>query len=172
MGVTMGIIVVMGHLGSDAETRVTPSGQKVTTVSIAEKVRESGQDETNWFRITFWHDRMGRGFEKALPYFKKGSGLIVVGELSKAKVYKDKSQQDQVSLNVTAESFRFPPFGKPDRAQNESFSQPFSQAAPTAPFNSEPGFGGSVPFTGNSQPVYGQGQLASSDHSEEDDFPF
>ena len=40
----MNIIEIMGNLGADAETRFTPSGQKVTNLRIASSVRRGGKD--------------------------------------------------------------------------------------------------------------------------------
>ena len=107
----MNSIQIMGHLGADAETRFTPSGQKVTSFSIATTLRKGGKDETVWYKVTIWGDR----FDKMLPYFKKGSGLIVSGEL-KADIYTNREGKPQISLEVTADSVRFSPFGKGDKS--------------------------------------------------------
>lgn len=108
------IIEVAGHLGRDPETRFTPSGQKLTTFSIACNLKRSGKEETIWWRIVIWGDR----FDKLLPYLKKGSAVIVIGEFSQApQVYVDKNGVQQVSLELTADIIRLSPFGRPDRAE-------------------------------------------------------
>ena len=104
----MNTIYVAGHLGSDPEVRFTPSGQKVTNFRIACNTRRSGKDETTWFRITIWGDR----FDKMMPYLKKGSAVIVVGELHKPEIYTSKDGNAQVTLEITAEMIRFSPFGR------------------------------------------------------------
>jgi single-strand DNA-binding protein len=101
-------IMVAGHLGNDAEERFTPAGKKVVSFRIASKTRRGGKDETIWWRVTIWGDR----FDKMVPYLKKGSAVMVMGELGKPELYTDKEGQQQISLNITAESVRVSPFGK------------------------------------------------------------
>ena len=111
----MNIIEVAGHLGSEPEVRFTPSGQKVTSFRMATNSRRGGNDETTWWRITVWGDR----FDKMMPYIKKGSALIVIGELRKPEIYNNREGQPQVSLEITAEIIKFSPFGR----SNEQGSQ-------------------------------------------------
>lgn len=110
------IVEIAGRLGRDPETRFTPSGQKVSTLTVATNVRKSGKDETVWWRVTIWGDR----FDKMLTYLKKGSAVIVIGEMGKPDIWTDKEGRPQVSLEITAEIIRFSPFGNPDRSGQES----------------------------------------------------
>jgi single-strand DNA-binding protein len=103
----MNILQVAGRLGKDAEVRFTQGGQKVTTLTLASSVRRQGKEETIWWRCTIWGDR----FDKLVPYFKKGSALIVIGELAKPTVYTDKEGNPQVSMDLTVEIVKFSPFG-------------------------------------------------------------
>ncbi len=109
------IVQIAGRLGRDAETRFTPSGQKVTNLALATNVRKGGKDETVWWRVTIWGER----YDKMLPYFKKGSALIVVGEMNKPEIWTDKEGRPQVSLEITAEIIRFSPFGNPDQRNGQ-----------------------------------------------------
>lgn len=111
----MNLLTIAGHLGTDAETRITPSGQKVTSFRVATHSRRGGKDETIWYRVTIWGDR----FDKMMPYLKKGTSIIVIGELGKPEIYTDRDGNPQVSLDITAESLRFSPFGKGDRSAPE-----------------------------------------------------
>jgi single-strand DNA-binding protein len=103
----MMMVQIAGRLGKDAETRFTASGQKVTTLTLATNVRKGGKEETAWWRITVWGDR----FDKMFPYWKKGSALIVVGEMNKPEIWTDKEGRPQVGLEMTADIIRFNPFG-------------------------------------------------------------
>lgn len=128
----MNIIQIMGNLGADPETRFTPSGQKVTNLRVATTVRKGGKEVTEWYRVTLWGDR----FDKMLPYLKKGSSIIVVGELNKTEIYNDREGHPQVSLEITAEFLRFSPFGKggekPARdQQQENMQGKFAHATTT-----------------------------------------
>lgn len=110
------IVEIAGRLGRDPETRVTPSGIKVTNLNIATNVRKAGKEETVWWRVTIWGDR----FDKLLPHLKKGSALIVIGEMGKPEIWTDKEGKPQVALEITAEIIRFSPFGGPERSQQET----------------------------------------------------
>lgn len=107
---------IAGHLGADPEVRFTSSGQKVTTLRVAARARRSGKDETIWWRVTIWGDQ----FDKMIPYFKKGSSIVVIGELNKPEIFTDRDGKPQVSMSMTAFSISFSPFGRPDSGHGES----------------------------------------------------
>jgi len=124
----MNTITVAGHLGRDPETRFTPSGQKVTNFTIAVNQRKGKEEFTVWYRITVWGER----FDKMISFLKKGSAVIVVGELGKPEVYTDKEGRPQVSLDITAEIIRFSPFGggekRPGQEGNQGTQQGYSNS--------------------------------------------
>ena len=101
---------IAGHLGADPEVRFTSSGKKVTTLRVAARVRRGGKDETIWWRVSVW----GEEFDKMIPYFKKGSPIVVVGEMNKPEIFTDRDARPQVSMSLTALNIMFSPFGKPD----------------------------------------------------------
>ena len=52
-------IILVGNLGRDPEMRYTPSGQQVTSFSMATSEKWTGQDgqvqeRTIWWRVTVW----------------------------------------------------------------------------------------------------------------------
>ncbi|MGM0440138.1 MAG: single-stranded DNA-binding protein [Chlamydiota bacterium] len=154
----MNFIQIAGHLGADAETRYTPSGQKVTSLRIASNVRRSGKDETMWWRVTIWGDR----FDKMLPYLKKGTPLIVAGTMQPPTIFQTRDGNNQIALEMTAEMINFSPFGsgrnsgKGDSNEGFSSNQQFdggnysTQNAPaperSAPAPQEPFNGDDLPF--------------------------
>ena|SRR3990167_532238 len=109
----MNQMFIAGNLGADPEVRFTTSGQKVTTLRVAAKIRK---EETIWWRVTIW----GEQFDKIMPYFKKGSSIMVFGELNKPEIYTDKEGKPQVSMNITASNVLFSPFGRSDGAGSSS----------------------------------------------------
>ncbi|MCX6989501.1 MAG: single-stranded DNA-binding protein [Chlamydiae bacterium] len=117
----MNQITVAGHLGADPEVRFTSSGQKVTTLRVAARARK---EETIWWKVTIW----GEQFDKMLTYFKKGSSIIVMGELSKPEIFTDRDGKPQVSMNITAQNILFSPFGRSD--SSGSSSEASQQAEP------------------------------------------
>lgn len=128
----MNIIQIIGNLGSDPETRYTPSGQKLTTFRIASNSKKGGKDITTWFRVTVWGDK----FDKMISYLKKGSSIMVMGELHKPEIYNNKENQPQVGLEVTAEILKF----IPGRSNGERQAQPLQEGGGYA--HSEKSFGG------------------------------
>ena len=75
-------IIIVGNVGRDPEMRYTPSGQAVTSFSVASSRNFKSRDgapmkETIWFRVTCW----GRQAEIANNYVKKGQKVLVEGRL-------------------------------------------------------------------------------------------
>lgn len=115
----MNFIHIAGHLGADPETRFTQSGKKVTTLRVATNSRKGGQDVTIWWRVTIWDEQ----FKNMMPYLKKGSAVMIFGEMQKPEIFTDREGKSQISLELTALSIQFSPFGKPGGA-NASGGQP------------------------------------------------
>lgn len=136
---------IAGHLGADPEVRFTSSGQKVTTLRVAAKVRRGGKDETIWWRVSVW----GEQFDKMIPYFKKGSSIIVFGELNKPEIFTDREGRPQISMSMTAINLSFSPFGRPESSSGQHEGS-----------DSEAAFAGAGAFTGSGHA--GSGNAGSS----------
>src|SRR5512146_400034 len=79
-------IIIVGNLGKDPEMRYTPSGQAVTSFSVATSrkyTNASGEQvtDTAWFRVSAW----GKQAEVCNQYLKKGSKVLVEGMLTADK---------------------------------------------------------------------------------------
>ena len=74
-------IIIAGNVGRDPEMRYTPSGNPVTSFSVASSrsYSQNGQTvkETIWFRVTCWNKLA----EVANNYVRKGSKVLVEGRL-------------------------------------------------------------------------------------------
>ena len=74
-------IIIVGNVGRDPEMRYTPSGQAVTSFSVATSRNYKSQrqtiKETSWFRINCW----GRLAEFASNYVRKGHKILAEGRL-------------------------------------------------------------------------------------------
>ena len=108
----MNFLHIAGHLGADPEVRFTSSGKKVTTLRVACKGRK---DETIWWKVTVW----GEEYDKMLQYFKKGSPIVVMGEMMKPEIFNDREGNPQISMQMTAQHITFSPFGKPKNDSND-----------------------------------------------------
>jgi len=95
-------VILIGHLGRDAETAYTASQTAVTKFSVATnrrwKDQQSGEwkEETNWTNVVLW-----RG-ENVAPYLTKGKQIYVEGRLQTLS-YDDKDGKKVWTTEVVAE---------------------------------------------------------------------
>jgi single-strand DNA-binding protein len=76
-------IVIVGRLGRDPEMRFTPTGQAVTSFSVATDRQYNDQagkpvKETVWFRVTAW----GKLAETCNNFLQKGKLVLIEGRLT------------------------------------------------------------------------------------------
>jgi single-strand DNA-binding protein len=141
----MNFIHIAGHLGADPEVRFTTTGKKVTNFNVATRSSrkgKNGEEVTMWWRITIWGDQ----FDKMVSFLKKGSAVIVHGDLHKES-FTNREGKQQESFEITASSIEFSPFGKPSGAAP---SQPAAAPAQVQPAGAVQGQGSTfddeVPF--------------------------
>lgn len=168
------IVQIAGRLGKDAESRFTPSGQKVTTLTMAANIRKAGKDETVWWRVTIWGER----YDKMMPYFKKGSALVVIGEMNKPEIWTDKEGRPQTSLEITADIVRFNPFGgstsersPQDAAGAANNGGQSAYGASQASYAPQSNYGGEIADFAASSPQSGFSRHSQADQNE-DPLPF
>lgn len=100
-------VILIGNLGRDPESRSLPSGEQVTTLSIAttevRKDRQTGQriENTEWHRISFF----GKMAEVAKQYLQKGSQIYVEGRLRTRK-YTGKDGIERYSTDILGEQLQ------------------------------------------------------------------
>ena len=155
----MNLVHIAGNLGADVEERFTSGGKKVITLRVATKVRSGKEDVTVWWRVSIWGDK----FDKMLPYLKKGSGVIVVGDMGKPETYVDKEGKTQIALSMTAEIIKFSPFGKP---KSEGGGESSGYKAPSGRSNSA-----ETPSMNEEMALFGAGSERESGFAS-DDLPF
>ncbi|MBI5952124.1 MAG: single-stranded DNA-binding protein [Chloroflexi bacterium] len=107
-------IIVVGNVGKDPEMRYTPSGQAVTSFSVATNRQYTGNNgeqvkETIWFRISTW----GKTAEVCNQYVKRGSKVLVEGRLTPDKttggprIWTKQDGTAGASFEITATTVRF-----------------------------------------------------------------
>jgi single-strand DNA-binding protein len=95
-------VILIGHLGRDAETKFTPGGTSVTKFSVATnrrwKDQQSGEwkEETDWSNVTLWKG------ENVANYLTKGKQVYVEGRL-RNRSYEDKDGKKVYATEVVAE---------------------------------------------------------------------
>ena len=107
-------LIIVGNVGKEPELRYTPSGQAVTSFSVATNrsyTTGSGEHvkETIWFRVATW----GKLAEVCNQYVKKGSKVLIEGRLTPDKttgnprIWTNASGAAQASFEVNASTVRF-----------------------------------------------------------------
>src|SRR5579871_4335959 len=95
-------VILIGHLGRDAETKFTPSGVAVTKFSVATnrrwKDQQTGEwkEETDWANVVLWRQ------ENLANYLTKGKQVYVEGRLQ-TRSYDDKDGKKQYMTEVVAD---------------------------------------------------------------------
>ena len=107
-------LIIVGNVGKDPEMRYTPSGQAVTSFSVAtnrQYTTGNGEQvkETIWFRVTTW----GKQAEVCNQYVKKGMKVLVEGRLTPdqvtggPRIWQKSDGSSGSSFEVNASTVRF-----------------------------------------------------------------
>jgi single-strand DNA-binding protein len=95
-------VILLGHLGKDAETKFTPSGTSVSNFTLATnrrwKDQQTGEwkEETDWHRCTLWRS------ENVSNYLLKGKQIYIEGRLQ-TRSYDDKEGQKRYVTEVVCD---------------------------------------------------------------------
>ncbi len=139
-------IIIVGNVGRDPEMRYTPSGQAVTSFSVAtnrQYTNNNGETvkETIWFRISAW----GKTGETCNQYLKKGSKVLVEGRLTAdpatggPRIWQAQDGTSRASFEVSAQTVRF----LSSRSETESGG---AASAPAAEDAGAPAENEDIPF--------------------------
>ena len=96
-------VMLIGNLGRDPEIKMTPSGQKVATFSIATTERYTDrngqkQEKTEWHNIVAWR-KLAEIIER---YVKKGSSIYIEGKLTTRSWDDPQSGQKRYKTEIVA----------------------------------------------------------------------
>lgn len=95
-------VTLVGNVGRDAESRITPGGKLVASFSLAINEGTGDHKTTLWVRVSAWEKLA----EIVTQYVTKGKQVLVVGRLSPANAYVGKDGKPAASYEVTAEKVR------------------------------------------------------------------
>lgn len=104
--------IIIGRVGRDAEMRYTPSGQAVTSFSVAvsENYTKDGEKvkSTIWVRVSAW----GKLAEVCNQYIKKGKLVQCIGKLKgdtagNPRIFNKQDGTPSTSFEITANSVLF-----------------------------------------------------------------
>src|SRR5207253_71655 len=95
-------VILLGHLGKDAETKFTPSGVSRSSFTIATNRRWKDQASGEWKEETDWHNVVLWRAENLANYLLKGKQVYVEGRLQ-TRSYDDKDGQKKYMTEVVAD---------------------------------------------------------------------
>lgn len=110
-------VILVGNLGKDPQTRSTPNGQEVATLTVATSEKFKGKDgelqeRTEWHTVVVW----GKQAESCGKYLSKGRQVYVEGRLATRK-WTDKEGVEKYTTEVVAENVKFLGQGERKNAQ-------------------------------------------------------
>ena len=127
-------VILMGNLTADPEVRTTPSGQSVTSFSLAVNRTFRGSDgnrreETSFINCTAW----GNTGETIAKYVGKGRQLLVSGRLQQRSWEDKETGKRRSAIDVIVEEFSFVNDGRGSGANaagsQKANSQPLADTA-------------------------------------------
>ena len=121
-------IIIVGYLGRDPDMRYMPSGDPVTSFSVATNNQYTNANnerikETTWFRVSAF----GKQAENANQYLKKGSKVLVEGRLTSdtetggPRIWKKQDGTLTASYEIRAATVQFLSSRTDDTSSSSSF---------------------------------------------------
>ena len=95
-------VILVGHLGKDAETKFTPNGNARSTFTLATSRRWKDQQTGDWKEETDWHNIIIWRAENLANYLLKGKQVYVEGRLQ-TRSWEDKDGQKRYMTEVVAD---------------------------------------------------------------------
>ena len=113
-------VILIGNLTADPELKQTQSGTSVCSFNIAinRYSKEPDAKKVDFFTVVAWQAKA----EFVSKYFKKGSGIVIVGRLEN-RDWTDKQGNKRISTEIIAEEISFAG-GK--ESSSEAKSEPYT----------------------------------------------
>ena len=118
-------VILLGHLGKDAETKFTTSGTAVSNFTLATNRRWKDQQTGEWKEETDWHRCVLWRSENLSNYLLKGKQVYIEGRLQ-TRSYDDKDQQKRYITEVVCDELILLGGGRGEGAPGE-YAPPQSQ---------------------------------------------
>jgi single-strand DNA-binding protein len=96
-------VILLGHLGRDAETKFTPSGVPRSNFTIATSRRWKDQQTGEWKEETDWHNVVLWRSENVAPHLTKGKQVYVEGRIQ-TRSWEDKDGNKRYMTEVVADN--------------------------------------------------------------------
>ena len=97
-------VILIGNITADPELKQTQSGTSVCSFNIAinRYSKEPDAKKVDFFTVVAWQAKA----EFVSRYFKKGSGIVIVGRLENRE-WTDKQGNKRISTEIIAEEISF-----------------------------------------------------------------
>jgi single-strand DNA-binding protein len=95
-------VILIGHLGKDAETKFTPNGTARTTFTLATNRRWKDQQSGEWKDVTDWHNIVLWRSENLTNYLQKGKQVYIEGRIE-SRSWDDKEGQKRYITEIVCE---------------------------------------------------------------------
>ena len=134
-------VILLGHLGKDAETKFTPSGVAKTTFTLATNRRWKDQQTGEWKEITDWHNVVLWRSENLANYLQKGKQVYIEGRIEN-RSWEDKEGQKRYITEIVCDEIILTSGGggggRDSGGPNEYSQQPVSMPRSARPQSSAP----------------------------------
>jgi single-strand DNA-binding protein len=95
-------VILLGHLGKDAETKFTPNGVSRSTFSLATGRRWKDQASGEWKEETDWHNIIMWRAENLANYLLKGKQVYIEGRLQ-TRTWDDKDGKKNYMTEIVVD---------------------------------------------------------------------
>lgn len=115
------LVILIGNLGQQPETRYMPSGGAVTNITVAtsetwkDKTTGEPQEKTEWHKVVFFN----RLAEIAGEHLHKGSKVYIEGSLRTRKWQDKNSGEDRYTTEIVASEMQML-----DGPRTDAYNQP------------------------------------------------
>jgi single-strand DNA-binding protein len=96
-------VILLGHLGRDAEIKYTPNGTARCTFTLATSRRWKDQQSGEWKEETDWHNIVMWRAENVATHLQKGKQVYVEGRLQ-TRSWEDKDGNKRYTTEVVSEN--------------------------------------------------------------------
>ncbi len=170
MAASLNKVFLMGNLTRDPELRYLPSGQPVTSFSIAMNRVYNSQtgekkEEVSYVRVVVW----ARLAEICNEYLKKGSPVFVEGRMQ-SRSWEGQDGTKRSTIEVVAQNVQFLPRGQGRASEGAA---PHAEGADEAIFEDTDSFpGAGSQASGGTKGARGSSSLSAEELRPDEDVPF
>lgn len=112
---------IIGNCTRDPESKTTPRGTAVTEVSVAVNKKVNDEEKVSYFDVRIW----GKTGEIAAKYLKKGSSVLLTGEMEQQRWEKNGEKKSAWVLNAREMQLLTAQQSKPKAATASDDDVPF-----------------------------------------------